>query len=155
MSRSMFLAAMLLVTATGCPTARPTPTGATCPQGSTLTYDNFGKPFMENYCTDCHSSELKGKARHGAPIYHDFDTFLGIMQVANHIDSWSAAGPNAVNEIMPENDPKPSTEERYQLGEWIACERAKQGASDAGLPDGGAPDGSFDGGAVDAGVDAP
>ena len=141
MSRSMFVAAILLVSATGCPAARPVPTGAQCPPGSSLTYANFGEPFMTNYCIDCHSSALKGAARHGAPLYHDFDTFVGVMQVANHIDSWTAAGPDAINEIMPEDDPRPSLEERYQLGEWIACERAKQGASDAGL--------------VAAGVDAP
>jgi hypothetical protein len=26
-----------------------------------------------------------------------------------------------VNQGMPQTDPKPTTAERYQLGEWIAC----------------------------------
>ncbi|HWO20072.1 MAG TPA: hypothetical protein VNO30_14900 [Kofleriaceae bacterium] len=97
------------------------PTESTCPQGSTLTYNNFGKQFMESYCTSCHSSELTGAARNGAPTFHDFDTLFGIKAVSDHIDEASAAGPAAINEGMPEDGPKPSEMERYLLGEWIAC----------------------------------
>jgi uncharacterized membrane protein len=97
------------------------PTEATCPQGSTLTYNNFGKQFMESYCTRCHSSELTGAARNGAPSFHDFDTLFGIKAVSDHIDETAAAGPAAVNEGMPEGNPKPTLMERNQLGEWIAC----------------------------------
>jgi hypothetical protein len=147
MSRTKLVSAVLALAATACAGPPPVPTGSVCPSDSTLTYDNFGQPFMKDYCTKCHSSELKGGARHGAPLYHDFDTYLGIMEVANHIDSWSAAGPDSVNEIMPQNDPKPTIDERYKLGEWLACEVAKQTAGDAGIPDSGT--------AVDAGVDAP
>jgi hypothetical protein len=72
------------------------------------------------------------------------------MQVANHIDSWSGARSERGHEIMPQDDPKPSVAERYQLSEWIACGKAKQGAGDAGV------DASIDGNAAaDAGVDAP
>lgn len=97
------------------------PTESTCPQGSTLTYNNFGKPFMERYCTRCHSSDLTGAARRGAPSFHDFDTLFGIKAVSDHIDETTAAGPAAVNEGMPEGSPKPTLMERQQLGEWIAC----------------------------------
>lgn len=97
------------------------PTESTCPPGSTLTYNNFGKPFMEHYCTRCHSSELTGAARHGAPSFHDFDTLFGIKAVHEHIDETTAAGPAAVNEGMPQDPPSPTLMERYQLGEWIAC----------------------------------
>lgn len=97
------------------------PTGATCPQGSTLTYTNFGKAFMERYCTRCHSSELTGAARQGAPSFHDFDTLFGIMAVSDHIDETTAAGPAAVNDGMPKDGLAPTLDERYQLGEWIAC----------------------------------
>ena len=108
----------------GCCTEEPIfgpPTESTCPQGSTLTYANFGKPFMEKYCTDCHSSELTGAQRHGAPSFHDFDSIYGIRAVSNHIDETTAAGPAAVNDGMPPQAPFPTTMERYQLGEWIAC----------------------------------
>lgn len=98
------------------------PTQATCPQGSTLTYANFGKPFMEKYCTSCHDSDLTGEARQGAPSFHDFDTLFGIKAVSDHIDQTTAAGPAATNEGMPPDGPFPTPQERAQLGEWIACE---------------------------------
>ncbi|MBX3161122.1 MAG: c-type cytochrome [Deltaproteobacteria bacterium] len=97
------------------------PTESTCPTGSTLTYDNFGKSFMERYCTRCHSSELVGAARKGAPSFHDFDTQPGIKGVADHIDETTAAGPAATNKGMPPDGLRPTMEERLQLGEWIAC----------------------------------
>jgi uncharacterized membrane protein len=97
------------------------PTESTCPQGSTLTYNTFGKQFMERYCTRCHSSDLTGAARQGAPTFHDFDTLFGIKAVSNHIDETTAAGPASINEGMPIGGPEPTRMERYQLGEWIAC----------------------------------
>jgi uncharacterized membrane protein len=98
-----------------------TPTGSTCPSGSTLTYDNFAKPFAEKYCTRCHSSTLMGDARHDAPLGHDFDSEAGILLVAEHVDEHAAAGPNAVNTLMPPDGAKPTEAERWQLGEWLAC----------------------------------
>ena len=97
------------------------PTESTCPEGSTLTYNNFGKNFMTKYCTRCHSSELIGADRQGAPTFHDFDTLYGIKAVSNHIDETTAAGPAAVNDGMPIDGPSPTKDERLQLGEWIAC----------------------------------
>ena len=98
------------------------PTETPCPTGSTLTYDNFGRDFMESYCTECHDSKLAGTDRQGAPSFHDFDTRFGVKGVANHIDETSAAGPAAINTGMPPSGhPKPTEEERFLLGEWIAC----------------------------------
>jgi hypothetical protein len=102
------------------------PTGSECPQGSTLTYENFGKPFMAAYCTRCHDSRLRGEARQGAPGLHDFDTLFGIKVVFDHIDETTAAGPAATNTGMPPDSPAPTLEERRKLGEWLAC----------GMPDG-------------------
>jgi hypothetical protein len=116
--------------------AAPTPTGAICPPGSTLTYENFAAGFMEQYCTRCHHSELSGADRNGAPIFHDFDTRVGILNVGGHVDEWAAAGPNAINKMMPDDDGAAPTEpERFQLGEWLACEEAALGRPDARLPD--------------------
>ena len=97
------------------------PTESVCPTGSTLTYDNFGKPFAESYCTRCHSSELVGAERMGAPTFHDFDTQFGIQAVADHIDEVAAFGPAAENHSMPPDGDRPTAEERRLLGEWIAC----------------------------------
>lgn len=99
------------------------PSGATCPPGSSLTYENFGREFMNDYCTRCHSSALDGADRNGAPSDHDFDTLAGIRATTtHHIDELAAAGPDHVNTAMPPTDPKPSKSERERLGEWLACE---------------------------------
>jgi hypothetical protein len=100
------------------------PTESVCPPTQTLSYENFGKPFMENYCTDCHDSHKRGEERHGATSFHDFDTIYGIRAVYEHIDFTTAAGPTGVvNDSMPpDGEPKPTLEERTKLGEWIACE---------------------------------
>jgi len=97
------------------------PTGALCPSTQTLTYDNFAGPFMEKYCTRCHSSKLSGEDRNGAPLYHDFDTLAGIRPVANHVDQMAGSGPNATNLQMPPDGDMPTLEERQKLAEWIAC----------------------------------
>jgi hypothetical protein len=98
------------------------PTGAICPTDSTLTYETFGRGFMEDYCTRCHSSALSGTARNGAPSDHNFDTLEGIQDTeSEHIDEEAAGGPDRVNTSMPPNAPRPSDEERKKLGEWLAC----------------------------------
>src|SRR5262249_12620553 len=83
---------------------------AVCPDPDpmTLTYDNFGHEFMTKYCTWCHSSELPRSQRNGAPIYHDYDTLLGVLQTVDHIDEQAGAGPKATKEFMPP-DRCPST----------------------------------------------
>lgn len=99
------------------------PSGAVCPPDSTLTYESFGRKFMSDYCTRCHSSTLTGAARNGAPSDHDFDTLEGIRATdPAHIDEHAAAGPEQVNTAMPPTEPRPSVAERRQLGEWLACE---------------------------------
>lgn len=127
-----FLPLLLLL---GACRGNPTPTGAVCPSDNTLTYENFAKPFMENYCTRCHSSELMGGERHGAPLYHDFDSLEGIIEVHEHVDEQAAAGPLAINRFMPYDGDQPTDAERYQLGTWLACEVQAFNAPDAGLFD--------------------
>lgn len=133
--RHVFIA--LIVTAlAACGDPDPAPTGSTCPPGSSLTYDDFAAPFMEAYCTRCHDSDLHGADRHGAPLFHDFDSLTGILAVANHVDERAAAGPDATNRNMPPDGDKPTDAERFQLGEWLACERENlENPPDAGLPD--------------------
>lgn len=98
-----------------------TPSGATCPANSELTYDSFVKPFADKYCTRCHASSLSGAARQCAPLDHDCDSEAGILKIAEHIDEVAAAGPDAVNSAMPPSGPMPTEAERRQLGEWLAC----------------------------------
>jgi hypothetical protein len=96
-------------------------TGAICPEGSTLTYRTFGKPFMDRYCTRCHASTLSGEARNGAPTMLNFDSVGVIRGYAQAIELVAAAGPNASNNRMPRDEPDPAEADRLKLGEWLAC----------------------------------
>ena len=140
-----FALALIFIAACG---PAPTPTGTTCADPdpitgtSTLTWDNFGHDFMFKYCTNCHRSDLTHSMRNGAPIYHDFDTVIGVVEVPDHIDEQAGWGPKAHNDFMPgdgtggrcpsvaggqldEDCPQPTAEERTQLSQWIACERLR------------------------------
>jgi hypothetical protein len=114
----------LALAAAGCsdPPLFGPPTQSECPPGSTLTWDTFGRQFMEDYCTRCHHSALRGEARMGATSFHDFDTVSGVRAVKLHIDETTASGPAATNASMPPGDPGPTLEERRRLGEWLACD---------------------------------
>lgn len=101
------------------------PTESVCPPNSTLTWESFGQSFMSTYCTRCHASTLEGDARMGAPLYHDFDSLMGVLVVADHVDEKAAAGPAATNTFMPIGTPTPTMAERQQLGEWLQCELDK------------------------------
>lgn len=126
----------------------PTPTGTTCADPdpvsgtTTLTWDNFGCDFMKRYCLGCHDSSLPLSMRNGAPLFHDFDTLAGVMNVPDHIDEQAGWGPDAKNSFMPgagTNDRcpstkggpldmaciKPTSEERTHLAQWLACERQR------------------------------
>lgn len=95
-------------------------TGTVCPDdGSTLTYENFGKKFMQDYCVRCHSVDAKN--RNGAPADHNFDTLADVDFMKAHIDQYAGSGPSATNMKMPPSDPKPTMEERQKLSEWLAC----------------------------------
>jgi cytochrome c5 len=97
-------------------------TGATCPAGSTVTYDNFAKDFFTNYCLSCHSTKLMGAARNGAPADHNFDTLAAVDLLSAHIDEYAGSGPSSTNTHMPPMGSKaPSMAERQKLSEWIAC----------------------------------
>ena len=103
-------------------TRRPGATSAPCPDGSTLTYDTFGRDFLSTYCVRCHASGLTTVAeRGGAPIGMDFDTAELAREHRAAIDSVAAAGPTRVNVYMPIGTPQPTDEERELLGEWLAC----------------------------------
>jgi len=121
-ARALAAAALAMTAACGESALFGPPTEASCPPGSTLTWDSFGQAFMTRYCTRCHARTLTGADRQGAPSFHDFDTVFGVRAVRVHIDETSAAGPAAVNTSMPPDGERPSMAERLQLGEWLACQ---------------------------------
>lgn len=134
--RRLALVAVLL---TGCGgEAERMPTGTVCPDPDpgTPTYASFGRDFMARYCTWCHASDLPRSQRNGAPIYHDYDSLLGVLQTPDHVEQEAGAGPDATNRLMPPDRcpsvaggpldrdcAKPTDDERRELALWIACER--------------------------------
>ena len=95
------------------------PTGATC--DSSLTYANFGKGFMDGYCTSCHATTATGAARGGAPTDHNYDSLAGVQKWRSEIELFAAAGPQATNTQMPPSRPLPDLAARQKLGQWLAC----------------------------------
>lgn len=85
-------------------------TGAVCPPGSTLTYANFGKPFMDNYCASCHAGNERP----------NLDSATAVKRELRGILSTTAAGPKATNDSMPTDSDVPQ-DDRVKLGEWLAC----------------------------------
>lgn len=86
-------------------------TGATCgTTGSTLTYANFGRAFMSNYCTSCHSGRDSPR----------LDTQAAVKANASAVDAASGAFGTVVNTLMPQGS-SVATTERQKLSAWIAC----------------------------------
>lgn len=105
------LAALSALAAVGCGESGEA-TGSSCPTTQTLTYENFGQEFMSKHCLACHSAS--------GPESPKFDTLEQIQANLSAIDETAAAGPNAVNTIMPEGGSVDEAERR-KLGEWLAC----------------------------------
>ncbi len=88
-----------------------------CPEGSLLSYENFGAPFFSNYCTGCHSSRLIGPmARRGAPAIFNFDSLAEIQRNSSRIYDSAA---DTQTRMPPLSGP--SHELRQVLGDWLAC----------------------------------
>jgi uncharacterized membrane protein len=84
-------------------------------QHSFLRYDNFGAPFMANWCRSCHSATLPADMRQRAPLDVNFDNladvrhqWIAIERTTTEIASMPPAG-------------GPSLTERDMLSEWLRC----------------------------------
>lgn len=87
-----------------------------CPsEGTALTYENFGKGFIDAYCQSCHGSNADDRL--GAPGEYIFDTAEQVQKHADRIFARSAAD----NDSMPPGPEDPPAEERERLAEWLAC----------------------------------
>lgn len=95
--------------------------GASCVSGTTLTYSEFGQPFMTDYCLRCHTIAIMGGARQ-APPDRNFDDLDWIRVLAPQIDQQAGAGPAGAHTVMPPAGLRqPTLEERTQLSTWLAC----------------------------------
>jgi hypothetical protein len=82
---------------------------------SFLRYDNFGAPFLVNWCRACHSAGLPPDMRQLAPANVNFDTLAEIRTWSSRIDYTTAHGTS----MPPAGGPSP--DERDMLGEWLRC----------------------------------
>ena len=83
---------------------------------SYLDYDNFGAPFVINWCRGCHSSAVPAGMRQKAPLDANFDT---IAQVRTWGDKIAARATGTTPNMPPAGGP--SEQERQLLAEWLAC----------------------------------
>lgn len=112
---NLLLAGCLALAACGNDVAEEPPVDDAC-ESSVLTYQNFGEPFLLDWCRGCHSSGLLEGMRQDAPMGTDFDDLELVRSYTSKM-TLRAAGP------MPTMPPAagPSPEERALLGEWLAC----------------------------------
>jgi uncharacterized membrane protein len=82
---------------------------------SFLRYDNFGAPFIINWCRACHSATVPLDMRQQAPVHVNFDTL-------DEIRAWSPSISRLAGEsvAMPPAG-GPSADERAMLTEWLRC----------------------------------
>jgi uncharacterized membrane protein len=87
-----------------------------CPAaGTMLTYDNFGKQFLDTHCQRCHGAS--GSDRQGAPSGYDFRTVEQVRALRDRIFARAAYE----NTTMPPGPDDPPEDERNKLGEWLSC----------------------------------
>lgn len=82
---------------------------------SFLRYDNFGAPFIADWCRSCHSAALPADMRQQAPAEINFDNL-------SEVRHWSIAIARSTAETtaMPPAG-GPSRGERALLAEWLRC----------------------------------
>ncbi|HEY5945406.1 MAG TPA: hypothetical protein VIV40_07940 [Kofleriaceae bacterium] len=83
---------------------------------SYLDYNNFGAPFVINWCRGCHSSAVPMNMRQKAPLDANFDTL-------EQVQMWSERIAMRATGTSPNMPPAggPSDDERKLLAEWLAC----------------------------------
>jgi mono/diheme cytochrome c family protein len=87
-----------------------------CPDGgTTLTYQDFGAPFMSAHCDSCHSAP--DGDRNGAPDDYVFATQADIEAHAAQIFLDAAD----TNDSMPPGPDTIPPEQRTDLAIWLAC----------------------------------
>jgi len=82
---------------------------------SFLRYDNFGAPFLANWCRACHSADLPADMRQNAPAGVDFDSLGDARRWWFEIERTARQG----GSMPPAGGP--SASERDLLVEWVTC----------------------------------
>ena len=85
-----------------------------CPDG--VTYDDVGKPFVEEYCLSCHSEDVDDGLRAGVEEV-TFDDLAGIRAHGGHVHE------RVMDGTMPPKNAtkKPDAAARAKFVEWLEC----------------------------------
>jgi len=86
-----------------------------CPTGSSVTYESFGKEFFGTWCQSCHGAAVTN--RNGAPDDIFFDTRDDIWALREQVFAQTADA----NKSMPIGPHGPSDDDRKRLADWLAC----------------------------------
>lgn len=109
---TMAISATVMLTSCGLTTIDEHP----CPpEGTTLTYESFGRQFLDQYCQRCHGAV--GPNREGAPSAYDFGSAEDARAWRERIFARSALD----NTSMPPGPDDPPDAERAKLADWLAC----------------------------------
>lgn len=90
----------------------------TCAASGALTYTNFGKKFVDDYCASCHAGSVHGPDRQGAPPTVVFDSLAQIRAKQDDVEN-----DVVVLKVMPfgQSTKHPTDAQREQLGQWLRC----------------------------------
>jgi uncharacterized membrane protein len=114
-NRRLVLVVVAVIALASCVHELPTSTETTCTTTS-LTYENFGQPFVITWCRGCHSSQLPSEMRQQSPTTVNFDTLSDIKGFMPRLSA-RAIGDSAT---MPPAGGPPA-EERKLFAEWLRC----------------------------------
>lgn len=117
--------AVVALSLLGCAEEEPTD----CVHDPPLSYANFGKGFMQQYCTACHASLLPEGLRMDAPIGVNLDTYADVQRWSDRI---IARVEDTENPMPPGSGPR--AEEIANLREWMACKVADDMAATEEAP---------------------
>jgi uncharacterized membrane protein len=89
-----------------------------CTASAALTYTNFGKKFVDDYCASCHAGSVQGADRQGAPATVTFDSLAQIKAKSREVEN-----DVVVLKVMPFGQfaKRPSDAQREQFGQWLNC----------------------------------
>ena len=87
-----------------------------CPPDSVATQTNFGMPFVTTWCTSCHGVHVPASLRHGAPMEINLDTVDDVRARLAQVYIQAADDFIAMPPVGG-----PDGDERYLLGDWLAC----------------------------------
>jgi uncharacterized membrane protein len=91
------------------------PTQITCDRAPALDWTNYAEGFFDKSCNGCHSSQLTGAVRSGAPEGVDFDTEAAAIQQADRVRARVLG-----DQTMPPGGGL-TAEELFLLDEWLTC----------------------------------